>query len=339
MMYSLFSSEMSSDSLPKQKSALNVVLGAMAFGAPGTHTGSITELKDIEAILDIFVKQGHHEVDTARFYNMGTSEEYLGKINWTDQGILMETKLYPSAKMNASHSPEDLRKHLMASLKALNTDKLEMWYLHAPDRSVPYEVTLKAVDELYKEGHFKRFGISNYMSWEVAELVGICKRFGYIKPTVYQGVYSPIHRAVEPELFPCLRKFGISFYAFSPSMQWRGDYLPTSLPRPTTSPETNSRFDPETLAGKEPYFNALAAIRPVAEKHNLSMAEVALRWISHHSLLKREYGDAVIIGGSRLSHVEQNLADLDKGPLPEEVVTAVDEAWPHVKAMGSNYYL
>jgi len=87
-----------------------------------------------------------------------------------------------------------------------------MWYLHAPDRTTPYEVTLKAVNDLYREGKFKKFGISNYMayvyifvdmtptdatyylSWEVAEIVGICKANGYIQPTAYQGIYNAIHR-------------------------------------------------------------------------------------------------------------------------------------------------
>jgi len=109
-----------------------------------------------------------------------------------------------------------------------------MWYLHGPDRTVPYEVTLKVVNDLYKEGLFKKFGISNYTAyvyllviviyillisffrWEVAEIVGICKANGYIQPTVYQGIYNAIHRAVEMELFPCLRKFGIAFYEFNP---------------------------------------------------------------------------------------------------------------------------
>ncbi|KAJ7286404.1 Aldo/keto reductase [Mycena rebaudengoi] len=271
----------------------------MTFGAPGKETATVPELKDVEAILDVFVKHGHHEVDTARLYGKGTSEEYFGKINWKEKGLLLETKGYPYPLLNISHTPEDLCKNPMVSLKALKTDKLEMWYLHEPDRSVPYEVTLKAVDELYKEGHF---------SWEVAELVGICKRFGYIQPTVYQGLYNAIHRTVEPELLPCLRKFGISFYEYNPLA---GEFFTNRYTSTDDKPEAGSRLDLDKFQGKS----------------------------SRNSLLKREYGDAVIIGGSRLSHVEQNLADLDKGPLPGEVVTAVDEAWPHVKAMGSNYYL
>ena len=77
-------------------------------------------------------------------------------------------------------------------------------------------MTLKAIDELHREGKFRRFGISNYMAWEVAEMAGICRARGYVQPAVYQGIYNAIHRKVEPELFPCLRKFGIAFYGFNP---------------------------------------------------------------------------------------------------------------------------
>ncbi|KAF7371138.1 Aldo/keto reductase [Mycena sanguinolenta] len=316
--------------IPAQKSALNIVMGAMTFGAPDTEGARVHNPKDIEAILDVFLKHGHRELDTARVYCGGTSEEYLGKINWQDKGIVMETKLYPAKGRDSttgSHSPEDLRKFLMMSLKALNTDKIEMWYLHGPDRSVPYEVTLKAVDELYREGHFKRFGISNYMAWEVAEM----------------GIYNAIHRGVEPELFPALRKFGIAFYEFNPLA---GGFFTDRYVSMDEKPEAGSRFDPERIQGKSyrnrywkpAYFEALAAIRPVVAAHGLTMAEVALRWISHHSLLRREHGDAVLIGASSLAHIEQNLIDLEKGPLPDEVVVALDAAWQSVKPYASNYY-
>ncbi|KAJ7787235.1 Aldo/keto reductase [Mycena olivaceomarginata] len=330
--------------IPNQKSALNIVMGAMTFGAKGADGARVHETKDIEAILDVFLKHGHRELDTARVYGVGTGEGVLGKTNWKEKGILMETKLYPAAgaTITGTHSPEDLRKFLKLSLKELNTDKLEMWYLHGPDRTVPYEVTLKAVDELYREGHFKRFGISNYMAWEVAEIVGICKQHGYVQPTVYQGIYNAIHRGVEPELFPALRKFGIAFYEFNPLA---GGFFTDRYTSIDAKPEDGSRFG-EGNQGKNyrkrywtpAYFNALAAIRPVVAAHGLTMAEVALRWISHHSLLRRECGDSVLIGASSLAHIEQNLVDLEKGPLPDEVVAALDAAWESVKSDASNYF-
>ncbi|KAI0074930.1 Aldo/keto reductase [Panus rudis PR-1116 ss-1] len=335
-----------------QKSALNVVMGAMTFGEPGKEGARVHELKDIEAILDVFQAHGHNEIDTARVYTGGTSEELLGKIDWRKRGLKLETKLYPN-KVQArlqqpgaaliSHSPEDLRKYLDISLKALNADQLEMWYLHAPDRTTPFEDTLRTVNELYKEGKFRRFGISNYMAWEVAEIVGICKANGWIQPTVYQGIYNAIHRHVEPELIPCLRKFGISFYEYNPL---GGGFFTGRYNSPDDKVEPGSRFDPEKKQGQnyrnrywnEPHFNALAKIREVAAKYELTLPEVALRWISHHSLLKREYGDAVIIGASSVKHIEKNLVDLEKGPLPDEVVKVLDEAWETVKPYAVKYW-
>ncbi|KAI0753611.1 Aldo/keto reductase [Fomes fomentarius] len=304
----------------KQKSRVNIVMGAMTFGEEETTGARVHDLKDVEAILDVFQAHGHYEIDSARGYSDGTSEEYLGKIDWQKRGLVIDTKLYPTGVIARwritnegtviTHSPEDLRKHLDVSLKALNTDSIDMWYLHGPDRTTPFEDTLKGVNDLYKEGKFKRFGISNYMAWEVAEIVQICRANGYIQPTAYQGIYNAIHRKVEPELFPCLRKFGIAFYEFNPL---GGGFFTGKYRSLQDEVEPGSRFDPKKGQGKnyrarywnEPYFEALYNIEEVAQKHNLTLAEVALRWISHHSLLKREYGDAVLIGASSVKHIEQ----------------------------------
>ncbi|EMD32818.1 hypothetical protein CERSUDRAFT_118513 [Gelatoporia subvermispora B] len=339
--------------MPEQKSALNIVMGAMTFGESGKDGARVHDIKDVEAILDVFQAHGHYEIDTARVYSGGTSEEYLAKVDWQKRGLKMDTKLYPNVAHKQwismtggtviSHSPEDLRKHLDASLKALNTDTLEMWYLHGPDRTTPYEVTLKAVNDLYKEGKFNRFGISNYMSWEVAEMVQICRANGYIQPTAYQGIYNAIHRKVEPELFPCLRKYGISFYEFNPL---GGGFFTGRYNSLDDKVESGSRFDPEKMQGQgyrkrywnEPYFKALEQIKAVADKHNLTMAEIALRWISHHSLMKREYGDAVLIGASSVKHIEQNLIDLEKGLLPEDILQVLDEAWLQVSPYAAPYF-
>jgi aflatoxin B1 aldehyde reductase len=126
----------------------------------------VHDLKDAAAMLDVFQKYGHKEVDTARVYGGGSSDEYLGKLNWQERGLVMETKLY-SGSLYASkitHNAADLRKYLLESPKALKAKKIDMWYLHGPDRKTPYEETFRVVDELHKEGYFDRFGISNYMS-------------------------------------------------------------------------------------------------------------------------------------------------------------------------------
>lgn len=79
-------------------------------------------------------------------------------------------------------------------------------------------------------------------------------------------------------------------------------------------------------------------VRPVAKKLGLTTAEAALRWVNHHSLMKRENGDAVIIGASSAAQLEENLTNLEKGPLPEEMVKAFDEGWAIAKAVCAPYF-
>jgi len=339
-----------------EKSAVKVIFGAMTFGKSGAEQARVHNLSDCRSILEVFQTHGHNEVDTARFYGEGTSEEFLGNLDWQKMGLVMDTKYYPTAgramsKSNApeggwTHSPEHLRKNLMNSLKALKTDKVDMWYLHGPDRTTPYEVTLKAVNDLYKEGYFKRFAISNYMAWEVAQICEICKANGYVMPSVYQGVYNALHRSVEPELFSCLRQYGMAFYNYNPLA---GGYLTSRYNRDTqeNSIEEGSRFDPKKWQGQmyrqrywnDAYFDALDILRPVARQHGVTEAECALRWMTHHSLLKREYGDGIIIGASTKEHMEENMRLLDdERPLPEEVLRALDAGWERVKGISGRYW-
>ncbi|THU83277.1 Aldo/keto reductase [Dendrothele bispora CBS 962.96] len=320
----------------EQKSAINVVLGGMIFGQKGKYAVRVHDIEEVERIIDIFRAHGHTEIDNSRFYGEGTSEGMIGQINWREKGLKLSTKL---------HNYHDMKKNILVSLKELNTDCLDLWYLHIPDRTISYEVTMKAVNDLYKEGYFKRFGISNFMAWEVAEIVGICRANDYIMPTVYQGIYNAIHRMADPELIPCLRKFGISFYAFNPlgGGFFTGKY---GTGKTIVEADAGTRFDQSSWQGRllmtrywnDAYFTALASIRAVAEEHNLTLTEIALRWVTHHSALKREYGDAVIIGASSAQQIEQNMIDLDKGPLPNEVIEAVDAAWEVARPFATKYY-
>ena len=218
-----------------------------------------------------------------------------------------------------------------------------MWYLHAPDHTIPYEETLREVNQLYKEGRFRRFGISNFSAWETAQLCEICIRNGWKKPDAYQGVYNALHRAVEPELFPCLRHYGIAFYAYNPLA---GGMLTDRYRRDLTTIEKGSRFDPDRQQGtqyrgrywKDGYFDALDAVRPVAKKLGISTAEAALRWMNHHSKMEDKYGDAIIIGASSAQQLEDNLANFEKGHLPDEMLKAFDEGWAIAKGPCAVYF-
>ncbi|KAA8904688.1 hypothetical protein TRICI_005385 [Trichomonascus ciferrii] len=334
------------------KTAVNIVFGTMTFGEKGIEGVRTSDPKEAQAILDTFKKHGHRDLDSARIYGNGTTEELLGELNWEDQGFEMHTKLYPTKSKNLkifslqyTHEPEDVRRATMDSLKALGTKKVDLLYLHGPDRTVPFEDTVREVNKLHEEGYFNRFGLSNFMSWEVAQICEICKKNGWIMPTVYQGIYNALHRAIEPELIPCLRHYGIALYCFQPLA---GGFLTSRYKRNMSEQdyEPGSRFDPKRMQGQlhhgrymnDVYLDALDIIREVAKKHNLTEIECAFRWLSHHSQLSREKGDSIIIGASSVEQLEKNLAELEKGPLPEEMVQALDNAYLKVNGVVPKYF-
>jgi aflatoxin B1 aldehyde reductase len=120
-----------------------------------------------------------------------------------------------------------------------------MWYLHGPDRTTPYIDTMREVNELHKQGLFDRFGLSNYMAWEVAQICEICEAPGWIKPIVYQGIYNAMNRTVEAELFPCLRHYKMGYYAYNPL---GGGFFAGNFKK-DAEVEKGSRFDPEKRQG------------------------------------------------------------------------------------------
>jgi aflatoxin B1 aldehyde reductase len=241
---------------------------------------------------------------------------------------------------------------------------VDIFYLHAPDHSTPFEETLGAVNELHKQGKFVQLGLSNFAAWEVAEVYNICKERGWVKPTIYQAMYNAISkfsvyhafvstiglqkviaRAIEPELIPCCRKYKIDIVVYNPLA---GGLFSGKIKSADIEP-TEGRFAASSKIGemyrnryfKNATFEALRLLEGVSQKHNLTLLEMGLRWCIHHSELKtrgKGGNDGVIIGVSSFSQLESNLADLEKGPLPEEVVQALDEAWMIAKATAPTYF-
>lgn len=303
------------------------------------------DLEVAATILDVFQSHGHTEVDTARTYAGGSSEAYLAQLNWQSRGIDVATKLPPTGV----HIPpfldtrgKSLRDMLVESMSALKTDKVDLLYLHGPDRNKPFEQTLREINDLYNEGYFTRFGISNFAAWEVAQMSEMIHRNGWKTIDVYQGIYNALHRAVEPELFPALRHYGIAFYAYNPLA---GGLLTDRYQRHTETHE-GGRFDPNRAQGamyrrkywNDAHFDALDKIRPLAKSLGITTAQAALRWINHHSKLNRESGDAIITSASSVEQLQENLAALEMGPLPDELVQAFEESYRVVKADVSPYF-
>jgi aflatoxin B1 aldehyde reductase len=108
-------------------------------------------------------------------------------------------------------------------LKALKRPSVDIYYLHAPDRSVPLEETAEAINDLYERKSFKLFGLSNFTAEEVERIYNICKANNYVLPSVYQGNYNPITRKNESELFPLLKNLGIGWVGGWVLVGWCGE--------------------------------------------------------------------------------------------------------------------
>ncbi|KAJ3024272.1 hypothetical protein HKX48_003097 [Thoreauomyces humboldtii] len=317
----------------------HVILGTMTFGIGSG--GRISDLNDIGKLLELFKSHGHVELDTARMYCDGNTEEVLGQLKVQDapSSFKVATKVFPFKA--GSHEPENLKAQFRESLEALGTKHVDIFYLHAPDHATPFEDTLRAVHELHQEGTFDEFALSNFAAWEVMQVWWICKSNGYVLPTLYQGMYNAIARDCERELFPCLRKLGIRFYGFNPLC---GGLLTGH--HKFDEPPTEGRYDPNSVQGaryrqrywNKTYFNAIETIKAVAKEHGLTTVEIANRWLAHHSKIDFSLGDGIIIGASSFVHAEQNLLDFKKGPLPPAILPVLDAAWSQTKSIAPMYF-
>lgn len=206
-------------------------------------------------------------------------------------------------------------------------------YLHAHNTAFTLEDILAGVNEAHKAGFFKRFGLSNFLAEDVQKVYDICKAHYDFLPTVYQGNYNAVARKQEIVLFPTLRKLGIAFYAYSPVA---GGFLTKTKQEVL---DGKGRFNTSTPMGKmyaglynrPAYLEALAKWEQIAKEEGVTRAELANRWVRFNSALKEEYGDAIIIGASRVEQLRETLETLDHGPLSEKAVRGIDAIWEEIK--------
>lgn len=228
----------------------------------------------------------------------------------------------------------------------MGLESVDIFYLHWPDPKTDLKQSLKRVHELWKQKKFLEFGVSNYSAEQVETIISICEANKFIKPTVYQGMYNVLTRAVEADLLATLRKHNIRFYVYNPLA---GGLLTGKYANYEDQPIDNTRFDDKNVAGKRYksrywhpiFFEALTLIRDAIAKYtpSKSMAEVSLIWLHHHSQLERNLFDAIIIGQSNPAHLHTNLhsgTDSDE-KLPQELIDTLNQAWELVKPRCPHY--
>ncbi|GIJ85199.1 hypothetical protein Asppvi_004055 [Aspergillus pseudoviridinutans] len=302
-----------------------IIFGGGIFFAPEWSTP-----EKVEEFLQALERTNVKAIDTAQIY--GPSEELLGQTNAAKRFVI-DTKI-GGGFFPGSSTKDQVIKIGNESLQKLRTDTVNVYYIHAPDREVPLEETLAGINELYKEGKFKHFGLSNFRPEEVQDVVRVAKEKGYVLPSVYQGNYNAISRRIETDLLPVLRENNIRFYAYSPIA---GGFLTKT--KELLLAGGKGRWDPNTpfgqvyhkLYSKPELLEALDDWAEIAAAEGVPKAELAYRWIFFHSHIRQDLGDAVIVGASSISQFEETVAAIQRGPLSADAVKQIDAIWEKIK--------
>ena len=309
---------------------VNLILGTMTFGESVFSS-------DVKEFINTYLDAGYNELDTAYVYNEGNCERLLGEaLKEIDRPYTIATKVNP--RISGKLDGEAAYKQVNESLDRLGLDCVDIVYLHFPDPATPVISVLEACADLHEQGKFKELGLSNFPAWMVADVWNICDKHGWVKPTIYQGIYNPLTRKAEIELNACLNNYGMRFYAFNPMA---GGLLTGRYGKFEDAP-TDGRFthrpNYQGRYWKKSYFDAVEIIKSAAEKHGISSIEATYRWLAYHSMLNGDRGDGILIGASKIGHLKQNMEAVEKGPLPDDVLTAFEEAWSISKKDSPEYF-
>lgn len=302
--------------------SVNAIVGLMG-GSAADGSETLQTTTGMHSFLDICASYGVTHLDTARVYADGRSEEFAGAVG-ACKSFSVSTKA--PAYTPGSLQYEKIIANCHASLAALNTERLDIYYLHGPDPITPLEEQCRAIEELYREGRFERFGVSNLTPDDVQRIYDICIAEGYPPPKVYTGGYNPVARGSEAELFPLLQKLGMAFHAFSPLA---GGLLAKPVDE-VLQPKTGTRYDTMPVFGEvyltEHILAGLRKVQHACDGEGVPLMEATLRWLRWHSHLAKEgwsdQPNGVVLGASSEAQLSANLSAWGKGPLSESVVLA-----------------
>jgi aryl-alcohol dehydrogenase-like predicted oxidoreductase len=291
-----------------------LTLGTMGFG-PDWGWGS--EVGDCRRILDRYAELGGNSIDTANIYTNGHSEKIVGDWLHDHPGerdrIVLGTKFFGNLLLGDPNGGGAGRKALVrqleASLRRLGTDWIDIYWIHNWDAGTPIEETLRALDDLVRDGRIRYVGISDFPAWKAAQAYTLAQWRDWAPPVAMQLEYSLAERTVEGELMPMSREFGLGVFPWGPL---RGGFLTGKYRDGRTEGRATGRFGPR----EEAIVDRLA---DVAERTHTDLGTAALAW-----LRSRPGVTSTIIGARTVEQLDQNIASLDVDLDPADVA-ALDE--------------
>jgi aryl-alcohol dehydrogenase-like predicted oxidoreductase len=317
------------------KSGLSVSVlsfGTMTVGGRDRfrHMGNLG-VAETTRMLDLCADAGVTLIDTADVYSFGGAEEILGEaLKQRRHQFVLASKVL----QRMGPGPHDTglsRKHILegceASLRRLQTDYLDLYLCHEPDQLVPVEESLRAFDDLVRQGKVRYIGCSNHSGWHVMKALGVSDREGYARYITQQVNYSLVSRDVEHELVPLALDQGAGIMAWSPlhagllTGKFRRDARPTE--------SRLNQLDVPGTVDLERVYRIVDVQLDIARQRSVSASQVALNWV-----MQKPGVDTVVLGARNEEQLRDNLAAATWQLTAEEVarldeVSALPEPYPY----------
>lgn len=285
-------------------------LGAMNFGKR-------TPEREAEVILARAVERGVVHLDTANAYNDGASERIVGafvKKNGLRDRVVLATKcgFGRNAGKPEGLSPERLVAACDESLARLDTDVVDVYYLHVPDHGTPIERTLDGVQALLEAKKIRAWGVSNYASWQILEMIHLADARNMPKPRIAQQLYNALIRQLDVEYFAFARKYGVHTTVYNPLA---GGLL-TGKHERDGSTQKGTRFDKNTFYQERYFtdvmFDHVDALKAVANEEGLSLLELAYAFVAGTAGV-----DSILLGPATVAQLDQGIDACQKSLSPE----------------------
>jgi aryl-alcohol dehydrogenase (NADP+) len=297
----------------------------MTFGAETDEQGAHRQL-------DRFIEAGGTLVDTADVYGDGGSEVIIGR--WfasrpagVTEPVVVATKgRFPldDSPNGAGLSARHLTRALDASLRRLGLDAVDLYQVHAFDPWTPLEETLRTLDGFVRAGKIRYYGLSNFTGWQLTKAVHLARALNVAGPVTLQPQYSLLVREIEWEIVPSAMDAGLGLLPWSPlGGGWlSGKYRPNERPTGATrlGEDPNRGMEAYDRRGLERTWAVIDAVGKVADERGVSMAEVALAWVTD-----RPGVTSTILGARTVEQLDANLRAADLH-LTQEETSALDAA-------------
>ena len=287
----------------------SLCLGTMTFGVETDEQGA-------HAQLDRFIEAGGNLVDTADVYGDGRSEEIIGRwfasrpADVTEPVVLATKGRFARGGDNSPNgaglSARHLTRALDASLRRLGLESVDLYQVHAYDPLTPLEETLRTLDSFIQAGKIRYYGLSNFTGWQLTKAVHLARALNVARPVTLQPQYSLLAREIEWEIVPAATDAGLGLLPWSPlgggwlSGKYRRDERPAGATRLGEDPDRG--MEAYDRRGTDRAWHVIDAVQKIAEERGVSMAEVAIAWVT-----ARPAVSSTILGARTISQLETNL--------------------------------